>query len=513
MIYLIHQEGKIFDKVFREEQELPIRSNSLVEAFWELAQNYSGEILVWVEKSHFEKLNRPYFKQHFEHQNIMTSYAIRSRYFSDEIGYIDQLPFINPHLGAKYPTWLMSTDVGGIFGKTAIKFQQLLKDQRGFGYLINSIAKIGQQNSLLCYSDPGLVNLENREELEFQASNSDLFAFVGQHYKKEWLWVLSYCFKKYRKEIPLKKLVSGLLKTNYFQAQLELGEIEIKKTKNVLKEDLDVVIPTLGRPEYVQQVLQDLKEQTLPPAKVILIEQNPDTSSESELDFLQEDWPFIVIHQFIHQTGACNARNMALKEVSSKWVFLADDDIRLPNNLLEQSVIELRRLQVDALNLACLQPGEEVVFRKIKQWGAFGSGTSIVKSRLARQCKFDEVLEFGFGEDLDFGLQLREKGCDIIFHPRLSFTHLKAERGGFRSTGINEWDKEVVEPKPSPTMMYLIKKHYTKEMIRGYKAALFLKFYRKQSIKNPLRYYRLMQKRWKKSEELCDELRVDVIGS
>lgn len=511
MIYLIHQEGEIFDKVFREEEELPIKNNSLVGAFWELAQNYPEEILVWIEKRHFDKLNRTYFKALFAHQNIMTSFAIRTRYFSDDIGYVDQLPFINPKPDVKYPTWLMSTDVGGIFGKTAIKFRQLLKDQTSFGYLINSIAKTGQQNSLFCYSDPGLVNQENSEKLEFQASNGELFAFVGQHYKKEWLWVLSHCLKKYKKKISFRNLIAGLSVTSLFQKNIDLEEIESKDLLEIKQEAPDVVIPTLGRAEHVHQVLKDLKDQTLVPINVIIVEQNPDTEADTELNFINNDWPFKIIHKFIHQTGACNARNIALREVNSKWVFLADDDIRLPKSLLENSLLELQRLQVDVLNLACLQPGEEVVFRKIKQWGAFGSGTSIVRSSLARQCEFDEVLEFGFGEDLDFGLQLRDKGCDIIFHPKLRFTHLKAERGGFRSTWINEWENKGVEPKPSPTMMYLIKKHYTMEMIRGYKAALFLKFYRKQSVKNPIKYYRLMQKRWKKSEELCDALKTKVI--
>ena len=34
----------------------------------------------------------------------------------DEIGYIDQLPFVNPNNDVLYPTWKMSTDVGGIKG-------------------------------------------------------------------------------------------------------------------------------------------------------------------------------------------------------------------------------------------------------------------------------------------------------------------------------------------------------------------------------------------------------------
>ena len=511
MIYLIHNEAKTFEKAFRNDEALLPKSINMVDVFWELAKAYPNEILVWVEKQYYGSLDEEYFKQLFRHQNIMASYPIETRYFSDDIGYVDQLPFVNAKRDVEYPTWLMSTDAGGIYGITALKFRSLFKEIKGFGYLINSISKLGQQNSLFCYSDPGLVNHRNSNKLEFQASSDELISFVSQHYKREWVWVLAHCLKKYNNEVHLKELISGFTKGGYFWVNIDLGPIELEKSADLSEEHIDIVIPTLGRPQHVFQVLKDLKQQSLLPTKVIIIEQNADRNSNTELNFIKDDWPFEIIHTFTHQTGACNARNLALKEVSSKWVFLADDDIRLPDTILERSMVELQRLKVDALNLACLQPGEEPIFRKIKQWGAFGSGTSIIRSSIARECKFDEVLEFGFGEDLDFGLQLRAKGCDIIYHPDLIFTHLKADRGGFRSTSVNRWEDKGIEPKPSPTMMYLIRKHYSPEMIRGYKISLFLKFFRKQQTKNPIKYYRLMQKRWRKSEELCDRLRAKVI--
>ncbi len=176
-----------------------------------------------------------------------------------------------------------------------------------------------------------------------------------------------------------------------------------------------------------------------------------------------------------------------MNSVKADYIFFADDDIRLEKDLLENTLKEMWRLGVHCINLNCLQPREQPVFHKIKQWGAFGSGTSVVESEYALQCRFSEFLEKGFGEDIDFGLQLRAKGCDVIYHPGLQFTHLKAERGGFREI-IRKKDTELA-PKPSPTMMYLVKTSYNKIMQRGYKVSLFIKYYRKQPIKNPFRYF------------------------
>jgi len=49
-------------------------------------------------------------------------------------------------------------------------------------------------------------------------------------------------------------------------------------------------------------------------------------------------------------------------------------------------------------------------------------------------------------------------------------------------------------------------KYYTPQQIKGFKTSLFLKYYNKQSVKNPLAYARSMRLRWKKSEVWAGKL-------
>ena len=210
------------------------------------------------------------------------------------------------------------------------------------------------------------------------------------------------------------------------------------------------------------------------------------------------------MHHFTHQTGACNARNLALEEVSDDWVFFADDDIRFEIDLLQKSLNELNRLGVDCLNINCKQEEEKTIFPKIKQWGSFGSGTSIVNSKFCKNINFDEIFEYGFGEDQDYGMQLRYGGCDIIYHPNIEIKHLKAPRGGFRQTSLPPWEKD--KPKPSPTLMVYAKKYYTPEQLKGYKTEFFLRYYSRQEIKNPSKYLKRMKEGWKRSEEWAERL-------
>jgi len=88
----------------------------------------------------------------------------------------------------------------------------------------------------------------------------------------------------------------------------------------------------------------------------------------------------------------------------------------------------------------------------------------------------------------------------------VKITHLKASSGGFRDTLKDNWSTSELEPKPAPTMMWLAKKYYTAEMMKGYQVGLFLKFYKRQKIRNPLKYIRLMKNRWRLSEKLSEKL-------
>lgn len=507
MIYLKHKKGKILKSVYKDGEEISVSGKDLIKSFWELTERYPDELILWIDDevniSISDKLEGV-----FHHDLIMASYSVSSQYIPDEIGYIDQLPFINPKNGVLYPTWRMSTDVGGIKGRVANRFKYLLGGILDFGYLINSISKLGQQNSLFCYSAPELVIEPNSETLKKVNGKKELFRFVGQHYNRIRLLILFFCFIKYEHKFLFWSLVAGLIQKSWFKEDIRLENIEVKSHISQLRENsVDVIIPTMGRPKHLENILNDLKNQRFLPSKVIIVEQDPEENSNTQLGFINEtDWPFQIVHHFIHRTGACYARNLAMRNIEANHIFFADDDIRFSEDLLIKAVTELNRLGIGALNLNCILPGDKTVFSKIKQWGAFGSGTSVVRSEYALKCKFSELFEHGFGEDLDFGLQLRSKGCDVIYHPEITTIHLKAKEGGFRSVPKNQWIKEDLEPKPSPTMMILVRKYYSKQMKLGYKIELFLRFYRRQSIKKPLTYISSMKKRWQLSEKISGEL-------
>jgi len=115
--------------------------------------------------------------------------------------------------------------------------------------------------------------------------------------------------------------------------------------------------------------------------------------------------------------------------------------------------------------------------------------------------------EFGYAEDGDFGMQIRNKGYDVIYLPEPAIMHLKAPMGGFRTKPKLDWHEEPIVPKPSPTVMLFALLHKTKQQLLGYKTTLFFKYYRLQAIKNPWTYFKTFQKQWKVSVKWANELK------
>jgi len=508
MIQLIHKKARTVVRVLKDEIEIKINSTECTSAIWELAEKFPEEIIAWCEEKYSADLNIAQWSQIFHQDLIMASYAVENAFLPDSIGYIDQLPFVNVNRKVLYATWQMSSDVGGIKGETLLKFKSLFEGNSDFDLLLNSIAKIGQQNGLFCYSAPRLVSRTSDKKPEPTATSSQLFSFVYSYYNTIWLSVLFWCYWKYENKFPLKAYLQAFLKEKCFWQKVDLSAIKIQSNKILeTSNSIDVIIPTMGRPKYLIQVIEDLSIQSLLPKKVIVVEQNPDVNCLSELPELHsKTWPFEVTHHFIHQTGACNARNIALEEVDSDWVFFCDDDNRIKPEVLAKSLSEIRRYGIQMLNTAYLQPGEKVIFKIMKQWGTFGAGNGIIQRKFIEKSIFSSIYEHGYGEDADFGMQLRQLGCDIIYHPEIEILHLKAQLGGFREKPVLAWEQEEPLPKPSPTLMAFALKYYTPQQIKGFKTSLFLKFYNKQGIKNPITYIREMRKRWEKSEEWAERL-------
>ena len=483
-------------------------SKDIQKLIFEFSQQYPNAQLVWVHESLENQVNHNWIENNVKSQVMYFYNSSETEFLTQKVGYVEPSPFMKINKKVSFASWQASAFIGTISAQDFVSFgSQFINDNFRFGFFLTIMAKMGHRNGLRTYSNPNLLQEEKKINSHIGTTN-ELFHWTAQYYGFSKCLQLFLLFVLYEKQFPIASLmrvisVKRIAFDRNTKTEQEISNIDFSEVT------LDVLIPTIGRKKYLYDVLCDLRTQTKTPNRIIIVEQNPLENSQSELDYLKNEiWPFELIHHLIHQTGACNARNIALKDVQSDWVFFADDDIKLESNFIEDSLKTILKTNEKAFTLACFRPNETHVFNHMMHWDTFGSGCSMVKREALEGLSFDMRFENGFGEDADFGMQLRNKGYDVLYLPQPQILHLKAPVGGFRVKPILPWHEEATQPKPSPTVMLFKMLYHTKEQILGYKLNLFLKYYNQQTIKNPFKYYKIMQKQWEVSEKWAEKLKL-----
>lgn len=510
MIVVYHKNNRISKIVSDGNYLSPFDYNvAISKGICLLATLFPESKIVWCKEEFQYYLNLKDINSIFHHNKMMLSYLPNGMNFlGRKIGYVEESPFVKINKNVSYPTWQMSSVVGVVHASLLIKIKDKIKQDLNFDYYLNSIAKVCMPLGLFCYSEPKLLKDCENGILTKQASIYDVFKFVKQHYRLRWLFLLFFNLMLYEKKVLILPFILSFFYNKVIATNINLNELEIRfSRKTVNKGTVDLIIPTIGREKYLYDFLLDLKMQTHLPSSVIIVEQNPSKNSESKLHYLTDEiWPFTIKHTFTHQAGACNARNLALSLVESEWVFFADDDIRIEREFIEKTFINIKNIGAEAVSICCLQKGQRQIFNNIFQWSSFGSGCSFVNSEILKDTFFSKKYEFGYGEDSDFGMMLRNKGHDIIYLPEPKILHLKAPIGGFRKGPILLWQKESIRPKPSPTVMLYMMSYNSREQLLAYKTTLFFKYYKHQDFKNPFRYFKMFQKQWDQSILLANKL-------
>ncbi len=509
MIVVYHNQNKVVELVNANSFAMNKYNNlSIPEFLVALAKENPEDILVWCHINLKEQLNVSEIEHLFHHKKLLFSYnPYHGLYLDKSIGYVEESPFIKVNKLVTFPTWQMSSAVGGVHAEVLLALNNIIPFDKDFDYFLNSFAKLGMSKGLLCYSEPRLLK-EKVETSSVKTNKYILFRFVKQHYKVQWVFLLLMNLILYERKFPVLPFLFSFFYKDRNRINFDLDTIIVQSSKKTVDQaTLDVIIPTIGRKDYLYEILKDLKTQTHLPTNVIIVEQNPDEGSESELDYLTtEEWPFAIKHTFTHQAGACNARNIALAQISSEWIFFADDDIRIEEYFIQKTFEKINDFGTEVVTLKCFQKGQSQKDLCIFQWAAFGSGCSFASANSLKNCSFKKGYEFGFGEDVDFGMQLRNQGHDVLYFPEPEILHLKAPVGGFRTKPVLQWQNDEIQPKPSPTVMLYHILHNSKAQTNSYKTTLLFKYYRFQKIKNPMLYFINFQKQWDRSVFWANEL-------
>lgn len=107
-----------------------------------------------------------------------------------------------------------------------------------------------------------------------------------------------------------------------------------------LMETIDIIIPTLKRPDHLRRCLEALKKQDLAPTDIwVGVRADDDLSRE----LLREYETLLPVHEVeARGVGVVGSMNSCLEECRHEWIALLDDDVEIPAHWLSSMLAHLR---------------------------------------------------------------------------------------------------------------------------------------------------------------------------
>lgn len=232
---------------------------------------------------------------------------------------------------------------------------------------------------------------------------------------------------------------------------------------------VSILIPTLDRYPHLFNLLAQLREQTIPPLEIIVVDQTQGDDRDPDWPKAFADLPLRVLWR--DHAGQCSSRNAGLEVARGDAILFLDDDDVIEPDLIARHLSLMGRLNIDAscgvaeeTGMGALPPS----FRLIRESDVFPTNNTLLKSAALRASGlFDLAYDKGERADHDLGMRLYLSGAHLVLNPAAAVFHLHAPRGGLRqhkarvitrsSSRATIWRRQLL----APTEGYLWCRYYT----------------------------------------------------
>lgn len=197
---------------------------------------------------------------------------------------------------------------------------------------------------------------------------------------------------------------------------------------------VSVLIPTIRRYPYLRTLLGQLRNQTVPPYEIIVVDQTPQSERDAELPKDFSDLP--VRWHYLDKAGQCSSRNMGLRYAQGDYVLFVDDDDEVSSDLIEKHLRNLNVYKCSISSGAALEPDQKELpadFRFLRLSNVFPTNNTMIRKDVLRKSGlFDLAYNHGQRADHDLGMRLYLAGELMILDPSICLLHHHAPMGGLR---------------------------------------------------------------------------------
>ena len=301
-------------------------------------------------------------------------------------------------------------------------------------------------------------------------SLKDEYIFIKKYWGLPWvlfaLLLRIFTFKNIFKELTAFFSSAGIKRINPYSHPVAVNGYKEFSSKLILSNPLvAVIIPTLNRYEYLQDVLDDLQKQTYKNFEVLVYDQSDDFDK-----LFYEQFSLNLKVHIQKEKLLWTARNNAVKATDAEHLLFFDDDSRVQPNWIAEHLKCLDFFKADisaGVSLAAIGGKVPESYNYFRWADQFDSGNALVKRSVFESIGlFDEQFNGMRMGDGEFGLRAYMHGFKSISNYKATRVHLKVSTGGLRELG--SWDGfrpiKWVAPKPIPSVVYLYKKYFPKSL-------------------------------------------------
>jgi len=268
----------------------------------------------------------------------------------------------------------------------------------------------------------------------------DEVRFIRTRYGRMWLaWA---CWRHWRRGGGLMETIHAYRRRSAPAASMPVGFVHDPAPSLLAAEpdstpSVSLLIPTVDRYPYLFNLLAQLREQTMPPLEIIVVDQTQagDTVPDWASNFA--DLPLRVIQ--LDTAGQCSSRNAGLAAARGDLILFLDDDDEIEPDLIARHLSLMGRLDIDAscgvaeeVGMGALPPS----FGLIRESDVFPTNNTLLRAAALRVSGlFDLAYDKGERADHDLGMRLYLSGAHLVLNPAASVIHLHAPRGGLRQHG------------------------------------------------------------------------------
>lgn len=240
-----------------------------------------------------------------------------------------------------------------------------------------------------------------------------------------------------------------------------------------LNAKVSVLIPTLDRYPYLRTVLNQLRQQTVQPKEIIVIDQTSPEQRDLKIKTDFADLPLKLI--YLNEAGQCISRNAGLKEAAGDFILFLDDDDEVEPQLIAKHLLNITKFKSEVSAGVALVPQEENLpeeFTYIRTSDVFPTNNSLInKNILLKSGLFDLAYNKLPRADGDLGMRIYLSGALMILNPKITVIHHHAPRGGLRQhkarviTYASSRRNLTHRHLPSKSEIYLEKRYFTPRQV------------------------------------------------